>query len=108
MKTICAVFVFALSSAASAQDYHRQQSRAADQAYEAAQASISGQAAAVSAWAKDAQTALFELGRAEGVPDLPELESRAADPKTSAALEAADRRFVSFLNDEREVRASAR
>jgi hypothetical protein len=44
MKTIFAVFVFGLTSAASAQDYRRRQARAAEQEFEASQASISAQA----------------------------------------------------------------
>ncbi|MBI3553112.1 MAG: hypothetical protein HY077_11410 [Elusimicrobia bacterium] len=65
-------------------------------------------AAAVSAWKDDAQTALERAGRAEGVPELPELQEKASDPKTAAALDAANRAFTAFLLDEREARASAR
>lgn len=61
MKTICAVFVFALTSAASAQDYQRQQARAADQAYEAAQASISARAAAARTAAESARARAHAL-----------------------------------------------
>lgn len=65
-------------------------------------------AAAVFAWKDDAQTALERAGQSEGVPELPELQEKASDPKTAAALEAANKRFTDFLLDEREARASAR
>jgi hypothetical protein len=64
--------------------------------------------AAVAAWDADAQTALYALSRLEGVDELPALAEAAKDPKTRAALDAANRRFTAFLLDEREARASAR
>lgn len=63
-------------------------------------------AAAVVAWTSDAQTALYELGRAENLPELPELQEAAKDPGAAAALDAANRRFTAFLLDERDARAS--
>jgi len=63
-------------------------------------------AAAVAAWTTDAQTALYKLGQAGGLDDIPDLTYAAKDPAKISALEAADRSFVSFLNDEREARAA--
>jgi len=61
--------------------------------------------AAVAAWTTDAQTALHEAGRADGVALLADLPrpsgSKAAD------FEAADRKFIDFLIDERDARRDA-
>jgi hypothetical protein len=61
----------------------------------------------VSPWTGGAEAAVDELARRAGVPTIPDLQQKAADPKTAAALEAADKRFVSFLIDERDARAEA-
>lgn len=63
---------------------------------------------AVAAWSMDAQSALEYLGKRDGVPGLPELEDAAKDQKTSDELQAADKKFLAFLLDEREARAAAR
>lgn len=56
---------------------------------------------AMGAWATDAaQMALYKIGQAENLPELYEL-------KESPAVEAANKRFVSFLLDERDLRQSA-
>ena len=56
---------------------------------------------AMGAWATDAaQMALYKIGQAENLPELYEL-------KESPAVEAANKRFVIFLLDERDARNSA-
>lgn len=53
---------------------------------------------AMGAWATDAaQMALYKIGQAENLPELYEL-------KDSPAVEAANKRFVIFLLDERDLR----
>ena len=53
---------------------------------------------AMGAWATDAaQMALYKIGQAENLPELYEL-------KDAPAVEAANKRFVIFLLDEREIR----
>jgi hypothetical protein len=53
---------------------------------------------ALGAWATDAaQMALYKIGQAENLPELYEL-------KESPAVEAANKRFVIFLLDERDLR----
>lgn len=64
-------------------------------------------AAAVADWARGAEAALDEVSRRTGLPTIPELRAKAADPKTAAALDAADKAFVAFLLDERDARAAA-
>ena len=51
--------------------------------------------------------ALDELARSEGVPELPDLRSKASDPKAAGSLDAANSRFTAFLMDERDARAAA-
>lgn len=56
--------------------------------------------AAVYAWIPEsAETAIYELGRAEGVPSLLELEQK-ADPKTADALRKIEERFNGYLVQE--------
>lgn len=56
---------------------------------------------AMGPWATDAaQMALYKIGQAENLPELYEL-------KESPAVEAANKRFVVFLLDERDVRNAA-
>lgn len=60
---------------------------------------------AVAAWTADAQTALNEAGRADGVPLLADIKP--ADAKAAADVSAADRRFIAFLLEERDARREA-
>lgn len=62
--------------------------------------------AAVEAWIDPVESTVDELAKRDGVPTIPELQQRAKDPKTAEALAAADKRFVAFLLDERELRQS--
>ena len=53
---------------------------------------------AMGAWATDAaQMALYKIGQAENLPELYEM-------KDAPAIEAANKRFVIFLLDERDIR----
>jgi hypothetical protein len=61
----------------------------------------------ISWWTFGAETAIDELARRDGVPTLPDLQAKAADPKTAAMLEAQNSRFTSFLLDERDARREA-
>jgi len=61
---------------------------------------------AVAAWTDGAEGAVEDLARRDGVSTIPDLRGKAADPKTAAALDAADKRFVAFLLDERDARAA--
>ena len=63
--------------------------------------------AAVGAWSQGTESALDAAGAADGVPSIPDLPAKNADPKTAAALEAANARFTAFLLDERDARMSA-
>lgn len=84
MKSIFAVFVFALTSAASAQEYRERQARAAEQAYEVLQAGMSGQAAAARRAAETAKIRSYALNAAlVAMNDGPE----------------AGGRVIAFLND---------
>ena len=58
-------------------------------------------------WTYGAETALDELARRDGVPELPDLQAKATDPKTAAMLNVQNSRFTSFLMDERDVRREA-
>ena len=61
----------------------------------------------VSAWSGGAEAAVEELAKRDGVPTIPDLQQKAADPKTAEALNSADKRFVAFLIDERDARREA-
>jgi hypothetical protein len=63
--------------------------------------------AAVGAWSGGAECALDALAQSDGVPTISELRQKAADPKTIAALDAANTRFTAFLMDERDARRDA-
>lgn len=63
----------------------------------------------ISVWAdpNGVEMALYRVGRAEGLPGLPELEQKAGDAAEKARLQAADARFVAFVLDERLARRDA-
>jgi hypothetical protein len=61
----------------------------------------------IAPWSAGAETALDELARRDGVPELPDLQSKAADPAAAAALAAQNKRFTSFLMDESDARREA-
>lgn len=63
--------------------------------------------AAVAAWSQGAESALDAAGQADGVESIPDLEAGNKDPKTAAALEAANSRFTAFLMDESAARREA-
>lgn len=60
--------------------------------------------AVVEYWLDSPQGVIDELARRDGVKIIPDLQQEAKDPKTAAALDAANRRFVAFLLDERDAR----
>lgn len=71
-----------------------------------AKAEVQALHAEFSSWAtQDAQTALGHAGAAENLPMLHDLMN-GADAEQRAAIEAANRRFVDFLIEERFVRPS--
>lgn len=68
---------------------------------------VSAVSAEISDWAKNGQEmALYKIGLAEKLPSLYELE-QGADKATMEKLEAANKRFVAFIIDEKPARAAA-
>ena len=63
--------------------------------------------AAVGLWSDGAESALDALAQSEGLSTIPDLKHKTADPKTVAALDAANSRFTAFLSDERDARQGA-
>jgi hypothetical protein len=62
---------------------------------------------AVGLWSDGAEGALDALAQSDHLPTIPDLQQKAADPKTVSALEAANSRFTAFLMDESDARRTA-
>lgn len=58
----------------------------------------------VAPWIDGPQGTIEEFAQRDHVKTIPDLRSAAKDPAAAAALDAADKRFVAFLLDERDAR----
>ena len=64
--------------------------------------------AEIGSWGTEgSQMALYRAGQAEGLASLMEMMDSAKSPDEKAVLEAANKRFVAFLLDERPIRQAA-
>lgn len=59
---------------------------------------------AVAPWLDNVEATVDDLAERDHVSTIPALRQKASDPKAAAALDAADKRFVAFLMDERDAR----